>query len=366
MLAADSTTLIPAYLEMDRNDRGQPDLSQDYQVSSVGDFAALKCYYSRLSSRNETTGKVYCSLILAQSLPFAAVVNASLNALMRDEFGLYQRASDHEAPGKIGWLCYSVRPQDEDRPSILFSELCNEHIGVKWKFIRTSDGFKKWDPSDKSRPYALHVEGPNNKLLECRQTLLDWYGSDSKSFPDGTKMRLIPPWQNIFAQENKVKVGTLVARQVALNERYAHATTYELSTNWLLDKPCPATKLSLHQVLMNIKSSKFPACSLFHTIDRSYRDPKGVTFTFVPENESDGRMYVAGLIPYLRSIHPWYLEQFTETAKTHHRSSVWDSKTQQIFSMVELCITNNIYEDDDLNCTGSLRKYAPILTNTRI
>jgi hypothetical protein len=102
MLAADSTTLIPAYLEMDRNDRGQPDLSQDYQVSSVGDFAALKCYYSRLSSRNETTGKVYCSLILAQSLPFAAVVNASLNALMRDEFGLYQRASDHEAPGEIG------------------------------------------------------------------------------------------------------------------------------------------------------------------------------------------------------------------------------------------------------------------------
>jgi hypothetical protein len=135
------------------------------------------------------------------------------------------------------------------------------------------------------------VEGPNNKLQECHQTLLDWYGSDSKSFPDGTKMHLISPWHNIFAQENKVKVGTLVARQVALNERYAHATSYEFTTNLLLDKPCPATKLSLRQVLMSIKLTKFLNCHLFHTIDKSYRDLKGVTFTFVPENESDVRAH---------------------------------------------------------------------------
>jgi hypothetical protein len=93
-------------------------------------------------------------------------------------------------------------------------------------------------------------------------------------------------------------VGTLVARQVALNERYAHATSYEFSTNLILDIPCPATKLSLRQVLMNIKSVKNPECPLFHTINKCYRDPKGVAFTFLPENESDGRMYVASLIPY--------------------------------------------------------------------
>jgi hypothetical protein len=80
MLAADNTTIIPAYLEMDRNDRTQPDLTQDYQVSSVGDFSSLKRYFSRLSSRNESTGKVYCSVILAQSAPFSAVINSSLNA----------------------------------------------------------------------------------------------------------------------------------------------------------------------------------------------------------------------------------------------------------------------------------------------
>jgi hypothetical protein len=119
MLAADSTTIIPAYLDMDRNDRTLPDLTADYQVSSTENFSDLKRYFSRLSSRNESTGKVYCSVILAQSLPFAAIINSSLNALVRDDLGLYQHASDHEAPGEIGWLCYSIRPQDEERLSAL-------------------------------------------------------------------------------------------------------------------------------------------------------------------------------------------------------------------------------------------------------
>ncbi len=108
MLAADNTSIIPPYLEMDRNDRTLPDITQDYQVSSIDDFTLLNSYFSRLSSRNKATGKVYCSVILAQSVPFASIINSSLNALARDYIGLYQRASDHEVPGEIGWLCYSL------------------------------------------------------------------------------------------------------------------------------------------------------------------------------------------------------------------------------------------------------------------
>jgi hypothetical protein len=100
---------------------------------------------------------------------------------------LTPRASDHESPGEIGWLCYSVRAQDEQRLSALFSDICGEHIGVKWKMIRTSDGFKKYDPNDKNRPYAMHVEGPSHKLQEYSLALSQWYGSASKLFPDGTK-----------------------------------------------------------------------------------------------------------------------------------------------------------------------------------
>jgi hypothetical protein len=157
-----------------------------------------------------------------QSIPFQAFLKSSLTALCCDLFGIYPHASDHEAPGEIGWLCYSVKPQDDKHLSHLFSKLCDEHVGVKWKIIKTR---LKPDPCDKGQPFALHVEGPGQNLHECTQKLLQWYRSNSRSFLDGTKMQLIPPWHNIFAQENKVKVGTLVTHQVALNVQYGHATT---------------------------------------------------------------------------------------------------------------------------------------------
>jgi hypothetical protein len=67
---------------------------------------------------------------------------------------------------------------------------------------------------------------------------------------------------------------------------------------------------------------------MLHTIDKSWWDENGVTFTFVLENESDGRMNVAGLVPYLQAMDPWSLSQFTEEARNHHRSSHWDEKSK--------------------------------------
>jgi hypothetical protein len=80
----------------------------------------------------------------------------------------------------------------------------------------------------------------------------------------------------------------------------------------LIEKASPNTGRSLCQEIMSIPSSAFPNSSMFHTIDKSWWDENGVTFTFVLENESDGRMNVAGLVPYLQAMDPWSLSQFTE------------------------------------------------------
>jgi hypothetical protein len=53
-------------------------------------------------------------------------------------------------------------------------------------------------------------------------------------------------------------------------------------------------------------------------------------------------MYVAGLIPYLQSIDKWYLNQFTEDAKSSHVALVWDPNSNQIFSMNER-VSQTIY-----------------------
>ena len=60
---------------------------------------------------------------------------------------------------------------------------------------------------------------------------------------------------------------------------------------------------------------------------------------------------MAGLIPYLRSIDPWFLSQFTEDARNRHKHNHWNSNTQEVASTEELEMVNNVYGDDELNCS---------------
>jgi len=150
---------VPPYLELDRNDRSVSDLSAAFPVSSIDSYHVLKKYFFHLSPRDEE-GISWCSVILAQSLPFSVFIDKAKYSLENNDFSLWPKASDNVNTTDVGWLMYSTRAQDKERLSALFSELTGENIGVKWKPIRSSTlSIRKKDlaqPEEKVK--ALHVE----------------------------------------------------------------------------------------------------------------------------------------------------------------------------------------------------------------
>jgi hypothetical protein len=275
------------------------------------------------------------------------------SSLTNMEYGIFPKASDHESAAEIGWLLYSTRMQDEERLSDLLSKLTNEKIGAKWRPIWTTDYSKKKEPEDPAaRTYAIHLECASNKVIALRQQLSKWYGSKSRDFPDGTKMRLVPPFQTIISFSCKGKYSSLVAHQAALSSRLGTCNTWEFTTNLILDRPEPATGITLRQIIMSIPSQSFPNTPLFHTVDMMWRSDNGVTFGFLPENAADAHSFCAGLIPFLReTASPWFLRAFTEEAKVNHAANKWDPKTRQIFSADEVEVEEYLAEDDEMNKT---------------
>ncbi len=201
----------------------------------------------------------------------------SLSSLRNHNIGMYPKASDHKNRTDSGWHLYSTRQQDKECLTHLLSSQTRETLGVKWKQIRMTKGFKKWIPCNPTpvRIMALHIEGPSDKSHEIHQQLAKWYSLSSKHFPDGTKLRLIPPFNTILSQDNKIKFTSLVAHQETSNKRLAYPTTWEFATN-LLDKPHPDSGVPLCQVLMDILSTVYPDSPVFHTIDKSWRDDNWV------------------------------------------------------------------------------------------
>jgi len=203
---ADPKTVIPPYLELDRNDKSVCDLSSAFPVSSVDSYHAMKKYFFRLSTRDEG-GVNWCSIILAQSIPFANFMEKAKYSLENNNFSLWPKVSDNENTTDVGWLLYSTRAQDEDRLSALLSKTINENIGVKWKPIRatTSNVRKKDQTPDEEKVRALHVECSVGRLQEVRDKLKIWYGLSSQKFPDGTKMRLVPTITSVSSINNRTK-----------------------------------------------------------------------------------------------------------------------------------------------------------------
>ncbi len=124
-------------------------------------------------------------------------------------------------------------------------------------------------------------------------------------------MRLVTPFITILSSANKIKYGSLVARQSALSSQIGTTQYGEMSTNLTLDRPEPKTGISLRQILISIQSTEFPGTPLFHTIDIQWRSDNLVIFSFLPENESDARSMVGGIIPLLQNTaDKWYLTPY--------------------------------------------------------
>ncbi len=99
-------------------------------------------------------------------------------------------------------------------------------------------------------------------------------------------------------------------------------------------------------------------------IDPAWRKDKGVTFTFVSENNLQGRMFASSLIPYLRTVNPWYLSMFSEDARNRHCRNHWEPTKNQLFSTDESGMNDHIYIDDNLYCSDEPMTTRPAKDKT--
>jgi hypothetical protein len=244
---------------------------------------------------------------------------------------------------------------DTARLKFLLTSLTGSEIGVKWMKISSESSSKKDRTAIAEEPTkALVLEGPQDNIYELRELLSTCYGSKSTSFPDAVRMRLIPPLDALSDANRQENYGAALAKQASFMAKMGKGSSWEFSSNLILDKPEPTTGLSIRQLIMAIPSSQHPNLSLFHCINCGWKEGSTVVFHFLPSNEGEARMYISGLIAYLRATAlPWYQDLFKPLARSRSNGTTLDPDTRQITSVTDSNFTETLQQDPLYDLTYS-------------
>jgi hypothetical protein len=170
-------------------------------------------------------------------------------SLMNMDFGVFPKASDHEVSSEVGWLLYSTKSQDKERPSELISALVKENVGVKWRPIRVNDHFKK-EAMD-SLQQNLCAAHRSSDREGCRNKAkigdLVWFReiSASRRYQDAFGSA-IPNNTILCSQREILSISNQTGK---FDIKALYRATWELSSNYVLDRVHSSSGLSLRKIL---------------------------------------------------------------------------------------------------------------------
>ena len=207
----------------------------------------------------------------------------------------------------------------------------------------------KWNPDidSKKRLKAVHLETARKDERTAKIGLKKLYGSASKSFPLGIRMRLVAEYKDVKGNINSIKkIANLRAKQTHFLAALENDSSDEILN---LDIQHSTLKTSLREMIMEIQTWGETPSNLFHAVNQAWRGDKMI-FSFIPSHANEAKMIVDGLIPYLKSKHgDEVLDFFSPDACLAKDDWSWDEEKKMIMNPMGKDLENIDAADNDYN-----------------
>ena len=304
----------------------------------------FKKYFQR-ANPNEKGGKVYTDLYLAHSKPIAEIQGDLSWWLKKEKIDIFLKEIQSEATSRLGWLLFSFSGIHIKTLTDEISIMTGVTIAGRFKPILTD----KWNPDidSKKRLKAVHLETARKDERKAKIGLKKLYGSASKSFPLGIRMRLVAEYKDVKGNINSIKkIANLRAKQTHFLAALENDSSDEILN---LDIQHSTLKTSLREMIMEIQTWGETPSNLFHAVNQAWRGDKMI-FSFIPSHANEAKMIVDGLIPYLKSKHDdEVLDFFSPDACLAKDDWSWDEEKKMIMNPMGKDLENIDAADNDYN-----------------
>ena len=283
----------------------------------------------------------YSGLRLVHTIPITDLRKDMLPWLKDEGHGLFTRTLQAENLVDVGWFVYSTWEMEADSLAAAISKFISIEVGLRWKMI--SLGTRERIPPD-LQVRALHIEVAVENRMAAQKALLAVYGrKNSGSYPNGIRLRFALPIGAAYNLNTKAKLEKLRSRQLLWNKTYKKGQSWEITQ---LDFTL-TDSLTLRQALTQIMSTTDARFPLFHSVDRATGKMSGITFQFLPELESEARLMISNLLPYLHHHYGEIANKcFTPSAVERLTDCKWDPQSGSIVGAYDDEI--NFLDESDL------------------
>ena len=320
----------------------------------------IEIYFPRIRyARAGTTW--YSGLRLIHAVPIQELKKDMLPWLKDEGHGLFTRSIQAENLVDVGWFVYSTWEMEAESLAAAISTHIQIEIGLRWKMI--SLGTRDKIPVEQ-QVRALHIEVSVENRLSAQKALLAVYGrKNSGDYPNGIRLRFALPIGAAYNLNTRAKLEKLRSRQQLWSQTYKKGQTWEITQ---LDFQL-SDSITLRQALTQIVSSTDKRFPLFHSVDRSMGKNSGITFQFLPELESEARLMISNLLPYLHFHHGEQTKKcFTPSAIDRLADCKWDPDAGSVIGAYDDEI--NFLDESDIMAQyiSSKTSSTPTISNQTI
>ena len=301
----------------------------------------------------------YAKVLLAFNKDWTTIKTNTAWWMQVQGHGIWKRTIQYERVDCMGWLLYSHRNIDLDHLKHEIFHQTQITVGLRYRVVKTGEYRKQKVPME-DMVRAIHIEVASHELAEAERQIRDAYAADSQDFPGDIRMRLVPEYSGYLNMKSKEKIKHLAAKQHAWINNIRTARTWEIMS---LDLASKENGKSIRQMIMETPVPG-KATKMFHSIGMGYQG-QGILLNFLPQYEAEGRMMVAGLLPYLKWKHgEWVEKYFSDSAVVRAQSSEWDEITQMVISANDKALDSLTDVDKDLDLTTGVEQQSYIFENT--
>lgn len=298
----------------------------------------MKPYSSRLFTyKNNDSMALYPLFQIGHDITLEDIRKDIREWAATNECNIFWNMLQCESSTEIGYFCYSPRSAEPGALADEISDMIGIQVGLRWKVISTG---KRGKIPDNKKVFALVVEVDKREKYSAQQALIKFFGrkiKETHEYPNGIRMRFVKNKSDALNTVEAAKLDRLRERQKVFLKSIQTCETEDIVQ---LDYSPTDGEPTLRQMIMNIKSNKYTATPLFHSVDLDWRG-EGHIFTYSPKVGDEAECMVRTLLPYLSHKYPLYDVEayFTDDAIARCSSLEVDNKTGMVIQAY----------DDDFN-----------------